>query len=236
MNPTGLIIYAGPSLIDDKRRPIVAVATLRSENRKTGNAIQVWVLPKRANPLAAVASRLARIVCGKCPLAEDVCYVNLGQAPLMVYRKMRRNGYPVYDDKIHRHLLAGRVIRWGAWGDSAAMPQSLVKFYNRRASGHLAYSHQILDGSLSRARSDRIATTHMASAHSRELADLAHARGYRFFQTVADESEAHPSAIECPHVKVSCSDCLLCQGTSKSARNIYILAHGKGKASLGGVQ
>jgi hypothetical protein len=41
-NPTGYEVWRGPSAIDGA--PIVVIATVRSNNRKTGAMLQSWII------------------------------------------------------------------------------------------------------------------------------------------------------------------------------------------------
>ena len=149
---------------------------------------------------------------------------------------MRAGGYPRFSPKLHDHLLQDRVIRWGNWGDSAALPQTIVNRCNRIANGHLAYSHQIFDRSIVRAdRGKRLAQSHMVSAHNWEGAELAHQHGMRFYQTVGLGEKPHHAAIRCPYPKVQCINCGLCNGGSVG-RSIYNPVHGAGSRNLEGVQ
>ena len=43
----GFIIYDGPSMLDGE--PIVAIATMKTSNRKTGEMVQVWILRSDVN-------------------------------------------------------------------------------------------------------------------------------------------------------------------------------------------
>ena len=60
----GIVFYRGPSQIDGK--PIVAVATLKSNNRKTGDMIQTWILRSMMSPIRALATGGDRSICGDC--------------------------------------------------------------------------------------------------------------------------------------------------------------------------
>ena len=51
-SPKGFVLHEGESPFDG--RLIVSIATLHSSNRKTGDMVQVWILPKDINPLDAV--------------------------------------------------------------------------------------------------------------------------------------------------------------------------------------
>ena len=91
----GFVLYEGRSLIGSG--DVVAIATLESANDKTGDMIQVWILPADRDPLDAIHDNDNGHVCGRCPLqgtfdaiqgkmVNRVCYVNLGQAPKQVWR------------------------------------------------------------------------------------------------------------------------------------------------------
>lgn len=146
----GYTIYRGPSMIDGS--PIVAIATgfvNGSNNVKTGDMIQVWILREDVSPTDAIKSGEDKAICGNCPhrgrLLDDgtmgarSCYVEVGRAPLGVWRSYHgllkgQNGtgiYPMAQDLAA--LGEGRRIRLGAYGDPAAVP---------RTSGKLSLSGQ----------------------------------------------------------------------------------------------
>ena len=101
-NSSGYVIYDGPSVLDGK--PIVVIATgfkTKSQNPKTGDMIQVFILYKDESPQEAAHSGNDSSVCGNCKhrgeLIEDLknggtrninrsCYVVLFMAPGNVYR------------------------------------------------------------------------------------------------------------------------------------------------------
>ena len=47
--PPGVILYSGPSRIDNE--PIVVIATFDSDNEKTGKMIQTWIIRRDLSPL-----------------------------------------------------------------------------------------------------------------------------------------------------------------------------------------
>ena len=81
-----MIIYSGPSKLDGQ--PIVAIATgldSPTENNKTGDMIQVWILLQSMAPHHAVAMGADSSVCGNCSKRRGKggdCYVIPFQAPL----------------------------------------------------------------------------------------------------------------------------------------------------------
>jgi len=134
MSTNGFIVYDGPSLIGDKS-PIIAIVTgtnRKTKNRKTGDLLQLWIIPRNVSPVTALVNRRNSGVCGNCPLQGDsfkglTCYVNVGQAPKQVWNTYRRGSYPALSPAQSNHLLRGRKIRLGAYGDPAAIPIPILR-------------------------------------------------------------------------------------------------------------
>ncbi len=152
--PLGVVIYQGPSRIDGK--PIVVVATFHSENEKTGNMIQTWILRSRIPPILAIHTGQDVSICGSCPLRGFIvkgtkhgttnrmrgCYVSVKNAPRAVYEAFKRGRYPHYDPAQHAQYFAGRMVRLGAYGDPVAAPLRIWKPLLRLAGGWTGYSHR----------------------------------------------------------------------------------------------
>jgi hypothetical protein len=211
-----MILFEGTSYIDGK--PIVAIATGykgKSSNRKTGAMVQVWVLRQDIPPTEAKKTGADFSVCGDCPLRQangGGCYVNVGQAPLAIWRKYKRGGYPVWDKTAF-----DRPVRFGAYGDFAALPPYFVAFLKAMSpAGYTGYTHGW------RYRQD-LAPVCMASVHTIEEKEYAKSLGFRTFRT----GNAGSGDILCPsETGISCAQCKLCCGSSKKAKDIYIPAHG----------
>ncbi|NBU71905.1 MAG: hypothetical protein EBS53_10740, partial [Bacteroidetes bacterium] len=60
----GFLFYRGASPID--RAPLIGIATLESENRKTGNMVQTWILREDISPTMARSIGEDRSFCGDC--------------------------------------------------------------------------------------------------------------------------------------------------------------------------
>jgi hypothetical protein len=78
----GFILYEGASELDNA--PIVVIATMSTNNRKTGKMVQVWILRSDIDPIEAFKSKADYSICGNCPQRWSLggaCYVNIGQAP-----------------------------------------------------------------------------------------------------------------------------------------------------------
>lgn len=243
--PTGYILYDGPSMIDGS--PIVAIATLGSGNRKTGDMIQTWIIRADMDPITANRTGADKAICGTCPHAGKVdpakltgtapgrtCYVVLAQAPLSVYRTFLRGRYPVASghDAIAA-LGAGKVVRVGAYGDGAAVPFYVWDSLTSRAKGHTAYTHQ--SGTPSAATNSAF---YMASVDSEQAARAAWADGARTFRVIPNVAAMVKGAeVLCPASeeagkRTTCASCKLCGGAAVAAKSIAIVAHGNGASSL----
>mgnify|MGYP003629460903 CR=1 FL=1 len=226
------IIYKGPSLLDGK--PIVVIATLSNRNSKTGNVVQTYILKSDTNPLEASKTGTDSTICGICvmrgtpttdpkrKIAKDrPCYVNLGQGVLIVFKAFERGVYPMADCRTDRRQLgADRVVRMGTYGDPAAVPSYVWDDLLMDAESHLGYTHQ------PGWRPD-IA---MQSADTYEQAQEFWAKGMRTFRVVVNVLGVdYTKEILCPASKeagrrVQCTDCKLCNGSSK-AKSIAIVEH-----------
>lgn len=220
------VIYRGPSRLDGA--PIVAVMTgLRgSRNQKTGDVVQVWILRSDVDPVTAGRTGADVSVCGDCihrPTGQGTCYVSLWQAPRAVYQAFRARRYPCIDAGTAAALIAGRVIRWGAYGDPAALPLDLLRRVTAAAAGHTGYTHQWK-------RFPGLRGLLMASTDTAAECQLATARGWRYFAAgVGSES----GAIVCPASaeagkRTTCERCRLCDGARQGDRrkSIRIEPHG----------
>ena len=234
--PNGYILFEGPSMLDGA--PIVVIATLKSRNTKTGDMIQTWILRSDINPLEAMKQAKDASICGACPhrpitlpngKVKRTCYVNVGQAPMAVYKAYKRGAYPVATQAdIEKHI-KGRAVRFGAYGDPAAAPTWIWAMLANVASVHTGYTHQVNHKSFD----PKMAGLVMVSADSPKQAAKYHAKGYRTFRVKNEIDGFLPGEIECKadSENINCIDCGLCDGISK-APSIAITVHGSGAASF----
>ena len=159
---------------------------------------QVWILREDVSPVDAIKSGADVSVCGNCPHRRQAdgsrsCYVNVGQAPLSVWRTYKAGGYQedltVADGEKY---LKTRKIRWGAYGDPAIIDPVIFHAVNGAAAGHTGYTHQWREafaqwsrGSL-QASCDGMRDYLEASAH-----------GWKTF-AVVPEGQAAFSGKQCP--------------------------------------
>jgi hypothetical protein len=249
-----MVVYRGPSLFDGVT-PVVVIATgdsnpasKSSANRKTGNMIQVWIIRDDMEPHTAIATGGDVAICGTCPHRSKAsggtaaCYVAVWQGPLSMYRAYRRdvdNGLLDTRGRTMSYrpdMFAGRKVRFGAYGDPAAVPiivwRDLLTAIGTGSVTGYTHAWQTADPGF--------AEFCMASADSVADGVAARRRGYRNF-IVRSPGEPKPvGAIVCPAAAESgkrtvCADCLQCGGTSAKrgrGRDITIIAHGATASSF----
>ena len=218
----GFVAYQGPSEIDGKPiKAVVTGTTTPSANVKTGDMLQLFIMPMASKPSDAIRNGDDASVCGDCVHRPSVaktngkaaCYVEVGKSVNAVYKAQ----YP-----LHAEAKRKPPIRLGAWGEPTAMPFETVA--RLTTDGHTGYTHQW------RTCDPRFKQYLMASVDSAAEYAQATAIGWRTFRVRKQSEPLFPSEIMCPASKESghkaqCADCLLCSGTSKKAKNITIIEH-----------
>tara|TARA_Y100000361_G_C11157560_1_gene345171 strand:+ start:487 stop:1281 length:795 start_codon:yes stop_codon:yes gene_type:complete len=230
----GYVIY------EDTFRVVIATGfKTKSANIKTGNMIQIWILVKSENPVSAIKSGLDELVCGDCPLRGEICYVNVGQAPLAIWRSWENGNYGyagkfdgqgwVPDKAMLRRLFQDRSTRFGAYGDPVWIPMSIVRIIAAASKNWTGYTHQWKNPLLQGYK-----TYFMASADTVELKEKAHDMGWRTFRVADIGEEPSFGEIVCPNTThgVQCEKCGLCQGAAKKSKSIVITVHGSKKKNF----
>lgn len=218
--PTGYILHRGTV----NGEPFVAIATMESENPKTGNMVQVWFLLENHHPVAAVNSGIdAQTVCQGCPFASgNGCYVNVGNSPTSVWRAYHRGSYPDLFPAGYQGVFSGRKIRFGAYGNPTLLPLSMVKAIASVSSGWTGYFHDWKENPLAHGYSAYF----MASTETESSHKLASALGFRTFHV---SPEKPLGSLEClsDSKGLECAQCKLCAGLSKARQpSIWINPHG----------
>ena len=215
---------------------LFAAIVPRSDNVKTGDMQQVYILPT-VNPIQAMKLGLDRSVCGDCPLSSKAnggtgaCYVVTAQGPTALWKA-------VHDKPVVPAAESTKPIRLGAYGDPAFLPLRLVRklVKGRR---HTGYTHQwhkrgdwspLLMASIDPTMAKRQGLTSIQLKHE------AQAKGYRTFRVLAEGEALDKDEIYCPFVThgIQCADCGLCNGSKPNDRRkcIVVPAHGSGKNLL----
>jgi hypothetical protein len=219
-----VILYEGPSHINGD--PVVAIATgfaSPSTNRKTGPMIQTWILAQDEAPHVAVKSGNDEAVCGDCPARGKWCYVTTFHGPRSIWETWKRGGYP----KLDLNLFKGESVRFGAYGDPAAIPFHIwddIAMVAKMVTGYTHAWHYC----------DPMFKAHcMASVDTVEQAIEAQKEGWRTFRlTESPGDKVLSKEIVCPASdeagkKLQCIDCGACNGIAGGRKsNIIIKAHG----------
>ncbi len=214
---------------EDESRVVIATGfSTRSDNRKTGDMIQVWILVKLVDPVQAIKEGLDRLICGSCVHRGDgtgggrSCYVNVGQAPQGIWRAWKAGNYPLLRSL---EVFTGRKVRFGAYGDPTHIPLSLALAIAGVASGHTGYTHQWRKPSLQAWRSIL-----MASVDTTAELLIARSMGWSTFRVTPD-LDHHSFETLCASERsgTACTDCLFCDGSRSGILSIHIPAHGTGK-------
>ncbi len=219
-----MVIYEGPSVLNGA--PIVAIVTglaAPSTNRKTGPMAQLWILDATEEPHKAVKSGADESVCGDCPARGKWCYVTTFQGPLSIWRTWKRGGYQKYNPA----LLVGVVLRFGAYGDPAAVPIETIREIGRKVRRFTGYTHawRYCDSDFQ----------HYCMASVDTVSDQTEAagRGWRTFRVATPDTGKLRGEVVCPASdeaghKITCHDCGACDGRRrpKVKSNIVIQAHG----------
>ena len=217
----GFVLYEGPSELNGD--PIVAIATFKSRNAKTGNMAQVWIIRQDIHPVEAISEGVDDAICGDCPLRPvntGKCYVNVGQAPAAVWRAYQAGNYPRGDAS----MLAGYDVRNGAYGDPAALPTWVNLRLAKHAAKLTGYTHQWR-------RFKYLRDWCMASVHSPEERREANELGFRCFRTRTSDEPVMSYEVICPASreagqKLTCKACTACGGLSSKARaDVVIIEH-----------
>ena len=196
-----------------------------SENRKTGNMVQTYLIDKErliSEPKTFGAK------CEQCPMV-DKCYVSRDKLSVrkalvkLTQGEATSYAFATLDEVLP--LLQGRLVRLGTYGDPSAIPLDDLKRICESAKGHTGYTHfwREIDTDYS--------AYLMSSCESLSDELLSNALGYRAFRVLLDDQETHETtqkSVQCLNASVglTCAECLLCSGTKgKGSSNIYIHEH-----------
>jgi hypothetical protein len=237
----GIILYRGPSNIDGG--PIVAIATglvSPARNTKTGPMVQIYILRADRHPLSAVHSGEAASVCGTCAHAGRVevgddgkkrnvgrsCYVTLIHGPSIVWKHFSEGKYAEVTRDEARRLLAGRIVRVGAYGDPSAVPMDVWTTALDRVADLTGYTHFWRDH-------PQLKAFCMASVETAAERREAKILGFRTYRARKPDDPLLEGEGHCPNDKdksVICMSCMLCGGErSKAKADITTVIHGTGK-------
>ena len=226
-------VWQGPSVIDGS--PIVVLATFGSSNVKTGPMVQLWIVRSDMHPTEARSIGADTAICGDCPFRSVAaggnagCYAGRGMSAMgtgSAWKSWNRGNAAEFD----LSKFVGQPVRFGAYGDPAAVPFEVWEPILAVASGVTGYTHQW------RTADPRFAEFCMASTESVEGRRDARQRGYRSFDVLALGESPARGQIVCPATRidtVTCASCMQCGGTgSGRTADIVVTAHGGGASAI----
>jgi hypothetical protein len=224
------LVWTGKSALDNETE-IGLFVTSKSNNDKTGDMLQTWIMRLDMRPNDAVRSGADSAVCGvgsaKCPHAGSSCYVLTHQAPLSTWKANKDR--PVLSMAEIAKNYRGANLRIGSYGDPAAVPvnvwNALIALIN--PATRTGYTHQWRTN-------PQLRGLCMASVDSHAEGEQARALGWRTFRvTDPNVLDLQKGEIECvaDSHNVQCADCGLCDGSraGDKRKSIAIRAHGNGK-------
>jgi hypothetical protein len=211
----------------------VVIATMETANPKTGNMVQLWILPRNTSPVDAVRTGEDDIVCFDCKHRgvggkNRTCYVKVFQAPTAVWKAYRRGSYPTLAIEDYKYTFAGRKIRFGAYGEPVLIPLHIFRELAIYSDGWTGYTHQWANPEYLPYQAYV-----MASVDSPAEYEWAKSLGWRTFRVRTSEQPLAAREIICPasdeaNHKTTCEDCRLCSGSyaSDPRKDIAIIVHG----------
>jgi len=219
----GMILFEG-----GKYNPIVILYKYDSDNEKTGNMGQIYIIRSDMLPSEALKTGNDYIICGDCIHSKQgTCYVNVGTGVNSIYRSWLNGNYEPLNYKILKYKLKNSFVRFGAYGDPVFIPLELVEFISKNCKGWTGYSHQWQDPQFNAYKRYFMASVDNESEYQKSI-DL----GWRSYR-VSTNNETLNGEIMCPHdaesdTPIQCADCRLCDGLGrhKNARNIAVIVHG----------
>jgi hypothetical protein len=231
--PNGVIIYEGPSLIDNAPIVVIANSFKNNKNRKIGDMVQTYILRSDIHPNDALKTGNDYSVCGNCIHRGDyikekdimtnrTCYVNLlKQGIYSVYNAYKRGSYPVFSSK-YAFLFKDNHLRIGSYGDPAAVPIHVWEKISSICKDYTGYTH------MWSTCSNEYKNFCMASCETLYDAKKAQDLGYRTFRVVMSHSEKTLNEIPCLSQShgVHCDICGFCDGCSKNKKNVTAEFHG----------
>lgn len=242
-----MLVWRGTSRLDGVT-PIVALATYAdgrgkdSANVKTGAMTQIWILRDDMHPYEAFKLGLDGAICGDCKHSSsgnggsESCYVAIWRAPAAIWSAFKRDG--TRTDKhgnpttrgdslpFDPQAFAGRKVRFGSYGDPAAVPLHVWASIAEISRATTGYTHQW------KTCDPGYSAYLMASVDSEDEHRQALALGYRTFWVRPVGSPKPQGIAQCPAAveagkKTTCSTCLKCSGTASGRTgSVTIQAHG----------
>lgn len=228
-----MLVWQGKSELTGEE--LIVLATKASSpakaNMKTGDMIQISILRADVNPTEALKQGLDKATCGDCPFrsiasgGDGGCYTHknlqIGRAQTSSWNAHERKGSVPFDVEAFR----GQKVRFGSYGDPAAVPFEVWEGILSVADSWTGYTHQW------RTADPRFAEMCMASADTVGQRREAKNKGYRTFRPRYADAPREVGEVICPAsteagFKTTCATCMACSGTSNGRKqDITIVLH-----------
>jgi len=229
--PNGIVLYEGRSRLDGQLITAIATGFKGNNNHKIGDMIQVWILRSNIHPCNAKTDGDDFSICGDCKhKVFGSCYVELKRGPMGIYARYLKDFYP----KMHKKYLSlfhGKHIRWGAYGDPAALPFRIIKKYSDLTVSRTGYTHQWQKSKNSKYKNYLMASVDSTLGYYKEF-KKAHDMGWRTFRaTTSKDTVIFDNEFICPASKeggllTTCQRCNACNGAQNNRKNPIIRIHG----------
>lgn len=229
--PIGIILWSGKSLLDGKRIAVIATGIFtKTDNRKTGNMIQTYIIRRDINPMLARRLGEDRSVCGDCKHKENsTCYVNLCHGPIPIFNALIDGSYRIWH-KDDFNLFRDRFVRIGSYGDPAAVPVEMWDRICGVSAGYTGYTHQWKNCD-QRLQKYCMASVDSIKGYMKEY-EQARKLGWRTFRVRESlENTLMSDEFVCPASKeagvlTTCEKCNLCCGHNRiNGKNPVIMLH-----------
>ncbi|AXH46830.1 hypothetical protein SEA_ACOLYTE_87 [Mycobacterium phage Acolyte] len=228
-----MLVWQGPSELTGEELIVLATKakSAKAANMKTGDMVQISILRADVNPTEAIKLGLDEATCGDCPFrsvasgGDGGCYTHKslrrGHAQTSSWNAHQAKGSLPFDVEAFR----GLKVRFGSYGDPAAVPFEVWEAILTVSDGVTGYTHQW------RTADPRFAELCMASADTVEQRREARHKGYRTFRPRPGNAPRMAGEVICPAsteagFKTSCETCMACGGTSTGRKqDITIILH-----------
>ena len=249
MTTHNAVLWRGPSLVDGERiRVVASCLALPSTNRKTGDAVQIKVMPDEVDAYHAVWLGKDVSVCGDCPLCpskSNVCKAcghenkirsglracqNCGEPVVSCYVVTRflnsswksTTGKSVDPDCIEKVVKMatwrGAMVRFGEYGNMSVIPEEVIRPLFE-AVWEADLRWTCYEHRWREPEAQWLKQFSMASCDSVEAMMEARYLGWRTFRH-GDDGPVDKLEVECPYFThhVQCRDCGLCDGMHTLAK------------------
>lgn len=210
-----------------------------SNNLKTGNGVQIWILPMSWVERGKEAMNDDEASCMDCIHSKrknSTCYVRKGMSEMGLRSKVLslNNAYqsgvlevlPIDDMAEHEvERCRDKYVRFGAYGEPVFLGERNVKAIAEASANFTGYTHQWYQDKYQWA-----SKYFMASVENEPLMQKANGKGWRTFRVKSKSEVKVLYEVVCPASKesgrrVKCSKCGLCKGQSIQAKNVVIIKH-----------